>query len=369
MGRTSWVLVDSRLGVSMEQFHADAADLGVSSADWHVDLKRLRGGLSEGVDCVEICNGALSFTVLPTRGMNIWAGKYNGIRLGWDSPVPGPVHPMFVNESADRQRGWLRGFDEWIARCGLSWNGAPDIDRNVPLPLHGRISNIPASRVAVSVDTDEEAIRLSGQVEEKAFLGTNLCLDTVIETTFDSNSLCLRDRITNQASTPAEMELLYHCNFGRPLLGAGSRMVLPYDGMKPRDERAAQGEQRFAEYDAPLPGYEEQVFFFTMKSDEKGDTLALLRDPNGHTGAVIRWNVSELPYFTQWKNTAGEVDGYVTGFEPATGFPNSRPVEREQGRVVVLHPGQTYEATLQIEVLDTARSVHAVEAEIKAINT
>jgi hypothetical protein len=64
----------------------------------------------------------------------------------------------------------------------------------------------------------------------------------------------------------------------------------------------------------------------------------LLHNAAGDKGSSIHWNVKELPYLTVWKNTVAEQDGYVTGLEPATGFPYNRKVERTAGRVPVLEP-------------------------------
>ena len=105
---------------------------------------RLRGGRREGVDLIVVDNGALRFSVVPTRGMGLWKGWYLGNRLGWDSPISdGPVNPAFVNLDAHGGLGWLEGFDELLARCGLENNGAPfEIEtreaRRVEEPHHVR---------------------------------------------------------------------------------------------------------------------------------------------------------------------------------------------------------------------------------------
>src|SRR5262245_12169018 len=64
--------------------------------DWSTRKRTLRGGLRDGVDLIEVHNGALSFSVLPTRGMSLWRGDYHGLALGWNAPLVGPVHPKFV---------------------------------------------------------------------------------------------------------------------------------------------------------------------------------------------------------------------------------------------------------------------------------
>ncbi len=59
--------------------------------------------------------------------------------------------------------GWLDGFDELLARCGLENNGAPyevktkkpdGSESNTTYGLHGKIANIPASYVAVHIGTE-----------------------------------------------------------------------------------------------------------------------------------------------------------------------------------------------------------------------
>src|SRR5262249_33111942 len=81
-------------------------------------------------------------------------------------------------------------------------------------------------------------------------------------------------------------------------------------------------------------------------------------------GVALHFDRRELPSFTVWKNTAAVTDGYVTGLEPATNYPNFRTFERQQGRVPVLPPGGRWSCSWSIEVLDTHEDVAAAMAEI-----
>jgi len=81
-------------------------------------------------------------------------------------------------------------------------------------------------------------------------------------------------------------------------------------------------------------------------------------------GIVVRCNHHELPCFTVWKNTGALEDGYVTGLEPATNYPNFKTFERQQGRVPVLVPGGRWECTWSLEVHDSAGGVADVLKEI-----
>src|SRR5262245_54401057 len=110
----SFVLTDSSQKISLDQFSAGPSDdlKLAGSKDWWVAKQTLKGGLSAGVEVVELHNGALSLSILPTRGMGIWKGICRGIPLGWDSPVKQPVHPGFVNAVDRNGLGWLAGFNE-----------------------------------------------------------------------------------------------------------------------------------------------------------------------------------------------------------------------------------------------------------------
>ena len=90
----------------------------------------------------------------------------------------------------------------------------------------------------------------------------------------------------------------------------------------------------------------------------------MLRNAATDKGLVLRFDKGELPAFTQWKNTASVADGYVTGLEPATDYPNGKAFERSQGRLAKMEPGESRHSELAIEVLDDASAVAAVQAEI-----
>jgi len=80
--------------------HPSSGLLLAGSDQWSITTRTLRGGVSEGVEVIDLCNGPLTVSVLPTRGMGVWKAQYKELRLGWDSPVQRPVHPQFVDQSA-----------------------------------------------------------------------------------------------------------------------------------------------------------------------------------------------------------------------------------------------------------------------------
>jgi galactose mutarotase-like enzyme len=375
MPAKTWTLIDQASGLS-----PSANQLAVSDKDLpglgqaRVTTRIWSGGLADGVVAVVINNGKLSFDVLPTRGMGLWRARLNDDSelnsIGWKSPVRGPVHPAYVDLGEPSGLGWLDGFDELLCRCGLESNGAPDFDdttNRLKYPLHGRIANRPAHRVDLSIDTDKQEIKLTGIVEETRFHFLKLRLTSTITTKFGSTALSIHDEIENFSASPTTAQLLYHVNFGLPLLDGGSRVVAPVKTLVPRNAHAAQGIKTWDSYSAPEPGFEEMVYFFELHAADDGQTRALLKNAHATRGVSLVYNTKQLPCFSVWKNTTGEPDGYVTGIEPGTNFPNPRSFETVKNRVVKLAGGQKHAFDLTLEVHGSAADVTAAEAAVTKI--
>jgi hypothetical protein len=374
----TWTLTDVRGDLWVDSFAVANDSLHLPTPhDWSIRKRTLRGGLRDGVDLIEVHNGALSFSVLPTRGMGLWRGDYRGNALGWRAPVLGPVHPQYVHLTDRGGLGWLAGFDEWLCRCGMSSNGPPGEDvftdargqaQRAPLTLHGRVANLPAQTVEVRVSLDPPyELTISGEVEEAALFFPQLRLTATYTTVPGSNRVVIHDVVENRSARPAEMQMLYHCNLGPPFLEAGSRVLAPVREMAPQTPRAAEGIDTYDTYAGPLTGFAEQVYLYDLLADARGQTLALLINPHSDRAVALRMNHTELPCFTVWKNTAAVEDGYVTGLEPATNFPNFKTFERQQGRVRVLPPGGRWECRLSLEVADSTAAVAGLMAEVATL--
>jgi hypothetical protein len=332
-----------------------AADpiVDVAAGRLAVRSRRLAGGRREGVLLVELVAGDTRVFILPDRGLGIWKMICGGVELGWQSPVAGPVHPALVPLGEPSGLGWLDGFDELVARCGLVSNGAPDFDTGGRLVhgLHGRIANLPAHELTVTLDEEAGTLTLDGAVDETRFLIHALRMETSLVLSADRPRIAWTDTVTNLSARPASMQLLYHVNLGPPLLGAGAEVVVAIDELAPRDASAAADVPTWNRYDAPRAGRGEDVHFARIRPDAAGLASALLVVPDGSQAAGLSWRADTLPCFALWKNQGALADGYVTGLEPATNHPNPRSFEESQGRVVPLGPGESVRFDLALEHL------------------
>jgi hypothetical protein len=330
---------------------------------------RFVGGAADGVEVVEVDSGAVCVTLLPTRGMSIWSLEAGGTRFGWQSPVAGPVHPSLVPVYEPSGLGWLEGFDELVVRCGLESNGAPERDNEDRLvyPLHGRIGNLPADSLSIEYDEASGRLEVIGEVCESKLFFKNLRLRSRLRVHAGSPKVDLLDDVTNELSSPATMQLLYHINLGAPLLGKGAVLEAPIAELAPKDKLSASEMDQWNVYGAPEAGYSERVYFARLRADDLNDTTAMLRSADGERGFAVKFNVGGLPRFVLWKNTAAESDGYVTGLEPATNFPNQRSFEADQGRVVELAPGKSASFRVSLQPLIDAESVTEMSEKIKSL--
>jgi galactose mutarotase-like enzyme len=302
--------------------------------------------------------------------MGIWKAWLGDLEIGWRSPVKGPVHPQHVNLAEPSGLGWLDGFDELLVRCGLESNGAPEFDATGRLvyPLHGRIANRPAHRVEVSIDDETGEITLVGEVDESRFHFQKLRLTSTLKTRPGEAGVRIVDTITNLSASPAEAQLLYHINIGQPLLEAGSQVVAPIKKLVPRNPHSAEGLAAWDTYPAPMAGVAEQVYFMSLAAGNDGRTHVLLKNGDGSRAVSLRYLPEQLPCFSLWKNPTASADGYVTGIEPATNFPNPRSFEKQAGRVVALAPGESVRFELALEVHADTKSVQAAEADVVKLN-
>ena len=347
------------------------------NSQWSVTRKILRGGKQEGVELLTLDNGNLQISIIPARGMGIFDVRSAGVRLGWDSPVKEIVHPSHINLESRDGLGWLEGFNEWMVRCGLEFAGHPGTDEfinntgspaTLNLTLHGKIQNIPASSYEVVIDpAPPYRIRIRGTVYEKFFYGPKLKLVTEISTVSGSDTFQISDQLTNEGAFAQEFQLIYHGNYGSSILEEGATVFCPTRSVTPMNDHAAKGIDNWKTYKGPTPGFIEEVYLLEPQSDGESNTLALLANADRTLATSVRWNLSELPYLTIWKNTAALEDGYVTGIEPATGFPFNRRIERKYGRVPTIQPGETRSFTLNFGIHRDEDSIQSILQEIEEL--
>ncbi len=372
------VLTDVEKNIYVEDLHITNQDIAPECpVPWSVHKVVLHGGKQEGVEVIDVDNGKLRLRIVPTRGMSIQEVRMGDIRLGWDSPVKGLVHPQYINLHARAGLGWLEGFNEWMVRCGLEFFGGPGTDEfidntgkkaKMELTLHGKIGNTPASVVEVIIERQAPyRIRVRGRVDETCVHGPKLELWAEVSTTPGSHTFQISDRITNRSAVAQEFGVLYHANYGTPLMEKGAAFVAPVRQVTPINEHSAADVSTYNVYRGPTPGFAEQVYCLRLWADKNNQTKVMLRNAAGSSAVSMAFSIDQLPFFTLWKNPVAYEDGYVTGLEPGTGFPRNRAVERKFGRVPKLKPHQSRSFTIDFALHVGRDQVNSMADEIVSV--
>ena len=236
-------------------------------------------------------------------------------------------------------------------------------------PLHGRIANLPAHRLTVEADSEAGELRVTRVVDECRFLFQKLRLTSTLRLRLGQPRFDIADEVTNLSGNRGEMQLLYHINFGPPLLQAGGRVAAPIERLMPRDAHSAAGVGRWSRYGEPQAGAIEEVFYCRLLPDAEGRTEILLADAGANRGVSLHHRTAELPCFSLWKNAQPLADGYATGLEPATNFPNPRSFEAGQGRVRKFAAGETARFELALEIHDTPAAVQQAQQRIQSLQS
>jgi len=309
-------------------------------------------GPESGVEEIHVRTGAgLSYSVVPSRGLDIGPAEFGGVPLCWLSPN-GEVHPAFYD---DRGLAWLRtAAGGLLMTCGLTQVGSPGVEGGEELGLHGRAHHTPARQVCAEGfwEGDEYFIVVRGKVEETSIFGWNLRLTRKITSRLGTNEIVIHDIVENAGFEPAPHMMLYHFNFGFPLLDAETEIHFPSSHVTPREpDLPLVGLEN---WQSPEAGYRERVYYHeNLPTSADGTTAVTLRNPHfplADRPLVIRlaWETHSLPLLVQWK-MPGE-GTHVLGIEPADCLVEGRAAERERGTLVMLAPGQAMEYHLNFSV-------------------
>ena len=326
-----------------------------------IDKFEYRDGPEDGVCVLQVrTGGGLQYQVTPSRGMDIGLAEFLGTPLAWRS-MAGTPHPAYYDARAAE---WLRtAAGGLLMTCGLTQVGWPGTVESSGEGLHGRAHHLPASNVGVREEWEGDRLflRVEGEIRQARLFGENISLRREIVSEAGTSKLQMIDRLRNNGFSPAPLMILYHFNFGFPLITESVKLDFPSQTVQPRDENAPK--KGFDQWRAPDPEFQEHVYYhYGLKTKETptgpvAEVGIEQKDfPYGAGGAVkpvrlaLRWNTATLPHFIQWKMCGARA--HVLGIEPANCLVTGQDEERERGTLRYLEPGEEITNRLEIEVTE-----------------
>ena len=296
-------------------------------------------GRAKGCPVIETGTAAgLEIDVLPDTGLDLGQARYKGIPVSWMSKngydSPAAISP-YENEFLNTFPGGL------LYTCGLRSAGPANRDGGEWHPLHGRFHGLSAEHVSTEL-TDSEIV-IKGTMRETALFGHALEVKRTITMPVFGSSVTIHDIVTNMTPRGEEYMMIYHCNFGYPLISEKAMVILPEDRTTiPRTEFAKTALGRELTFDKPEDGDEERVFFHLMKSEY----TARVENKDIGIGVTMTWSGDTLPILSHWRSMAS--GDYVLGLEPTNCYIMGRHDERENGTIKVLGAYESIENTVTI---------------------
>ena len=294
-------------------------------------------GRARGVQVIEVATaGGLQLDILPDSGLDIGQVRFKGVNMSWISKN-GPDAPRCDMPFENEFLKWFPG--GLLYTGGLRSTGPANRDGDEWHPLHGRFHGLSAEQVCARVEGD--GIVVSGVIRETSLFGHVLELKREYRIPVFSSEIELHDTLTNLAHAPEEYALLYHCNFGWPLVCEEACVELPQQRRTtPRTPFAETGLGQETTFVRPVPGEEERVFFH-----EDMEHRAAIINPKLNTRMTITWS-DTLPILSHWRSMAS--GDYVCGLEPSNTYIMGRANERANGTLPVLQPFESVGTCIKI---------------------
>jgi galactose mutarotase-like enzyme len=314
-------------------------------------VRRFKGteGNEADVEQIQVRTGAgLCYYVTPTKGLDISLAEFQGTPISWQS-ANGDVHPSYYNESGI---GWLRSASGGLLMtCGLMQVGSPNEDEGESLGLHGRVHHTSAKQVsAVSEWSDDDLeMTVSGVVDETSIFGGQLRLSRQISSKLGVNEIVIRDEVRNMGFQRCPHMILYHFNFGFPLLSEETWILFKDTTVTARDvESPLTGVD---EWQAPDANYSERVYYHQTRGKPEVE-IVNPRFP-AHLGTTqvkvsLIWSADTLSKLVQWKMPGAGT--HVLGVEPSNCWVDGRRGERERDTLVYLEPGETVKYEIRLNI-------------------
>ena len=312
-----------------------------------VRLVEYSEGKARGMRAAEVWTGSgFRFTVWIDRGMDIGPAEYKGASLAWLHPAIGG--PAFYEPE---EGNWVRTFGGGlVTTCGLSHFGQTEESEGQKWGLHGRISHIAPTHVRTFAgwEGDDYVLRIEGEVREAQLPAPNLVLYRRISTKLGASTLKIEDTVLNDSFVPVPHMMLYHINFGFPVIAPGTRLeVDTHDVTTMFGADVAVAASDYTDFAPADPATQAQVFFHNPRPTADGSVTAYLRSRIG-PDVFVRYRAAELPALSQWKML--QAGSYVNAIEPCTTHEGPRALRRRQGRLRDLAPGEQVDYQVEVGV-------------------
>ena len=310
-------------------------------------------GVARGTRAFEVNNGSgLQLTVVADRGLDIPYCSYKGVNVSLLQKV-GLRSPYLYTE--DMFKGFLKQFyGGLMTTCGITYAGGAAEDGDRMLGLHGNFDNTPADHVTAerTFEGDDVVLKIAGEIHQSEVFRENMMMRRTLTIDTERSRIRVRDEAKNLGFATEPLMLIYHINFGYPMLDAGAMVYTNAKEVEPRDDFAASMLDIYDQMEAPGISRDEQCYFHTGQPEQ---AFAMLHNPKLGIAAIIEYDSAKFPILCEWKcMRAGD---YALGLEPTTSGVKSRAEARSEGTLTFLEPDETRVFEFSIELTDDEKRI------------
>ncbi len=320
-----------------------------------IETAILDNGTARGMRVAYINTGAgLRLKVLIDRCMDISEAFYNEHSLTWISQNGASTISPIDSKNPNL---WLTHFGGGlVTTCGLQQVGNTESDATETRPLNGTIHAQPAEIISIiqpNLQNQQINMQLVGIIKECTPFGTQLILKRTITATLGLAKFSILDEVVNTGNIPAPHMLMYHCNFGWPLVDTGTELF--WEGtLESRGRTFDDAVFNKADYKivkAPIAntnGEAEACAFINSHPNQAGICTCGLINRLIGLKLTMQYHKTALPWLTNWQHF--ENNEYVVGLEPGTNPPIGQTKAKSNNTLRTLAPGQSEKYSLHFTV-------------------
>jgi len=293
----------------------------------------LTNGGAGGVRAIDVhTGGGLQYTILPDRGLDISLASFCGVNFAYLSPQE-ELSAAYCN---CQKNEWLRTFfGGLLTTCGPVNFGPACTDGESSFGIHGRFNATSATNVCDLTDIENRVISISGSIANYVLFGEKLEIRRTISSPVGENTIHIRDVVMNHGDEATPNMMLYHINFGYPLLDVNATISVNSQTCAGYNEYSQRYIGELGAFGPPDAANQEKNYLHTMSRDRKG--IASVYNNALGFGVEIRFNADTLPFLTQWK--CERARDYVLALEPSNAPCESIADVRKAGKLPMLKPG------------------------------
>ena len=255
----------------------------------------ITSGQEKDIDVIDCNNGKIRFLLNEGKGLDVMQLYHKGTNVSF----------LSKNAHTNREIDYLSRFEGgMLYTCGFD-----SVGRRDGYEMHGTYHNYRAE--ITHLECSENGIIIEGNIRMSALFGKNLLVKRRVYSEINSDSVRISDTLINEAYAPEDYCVLYHVNFGYPMLDEGAEIVGDIAEVTPLTDWANENIATAQLIEKPIACKEETCYYLTLNEPK----ISLVNKTLGKK-CTLTYSEDTLPCFLEWKSMAS--GDYALGLEPTT---------------------------------------------------